>query len=254
MSTTTPPRLSTPVAGNHALPPAPPQPHRRWRRLVVLPLLAALALALWLAWPLLLPPRPGLVASGTIEYDEVVIAPEVTARIVELPFDDGARVQQGEVVARLDDSLVQLQYRQALPAERQQLDLQLQRYRLTSPIDGVVARRALQRGELARAGDPILTVAPTDPLLLTVYIPEPELGRVQVGGATELSVAAYPGRRFPATVRSIASRAEFTPRNVQTASDRVHLVFAVKLRVPNPEGLLRPGMFAEVRLPEGPLP
>ena len=61
---------------------------------------------------------------------------------------------------------------------------------------------------------------------------------------------ALPGARFLGTVRSVAERAEFTPRNTQTPRDRLNLVFAVKVRVSNPDRRLKPGMSVVVRFAE----
>ena len=79
---------------------------------------------------------------------------------------------------------------------------------------------------------------------LTVYVPEAELGRVSLGQNAEVNVDAY-DERFPGEVVHIASQAEFTPKNVQTQEERVHMVFAVKIRLDNPEHLLKPGMPAD---------
>ena len=60
---------------------------------------------------------------------------------------------------------------------------------------------------------------------------------------------AWPGERFDGIVRSVALQAEFTPRNIQTRTDRDRLVYAIEVRVANPEGKLRPGMPVQVFLP-----
>jgi multidrug resistance efflux pump len=82
-----------------------------------------------------------------------------------------------------------------------------------------------------------------------VYIPETELGKVQVGQEAEVTVDAYPGRRFSGTVIQVAAVSEFTPRNVQSAEERKHQVFGIKVRVDNPQGIFKSGMAAEVILP-----
>jgi HlyD family secretion protein len=72
------------------------------------------------------------------------------------------------------------------------------------------------------------------------------MGRIALGDAARVSVNAYPGTTFPATVTKIASKAEFTPSNVQTKEDRSKLVFAVTVSVPNPDQRLKAGMPADV--------
>ena len=125
--------------------------------------------------------------------------------------------------------------------------LQVQRDKMTlrAPRSGLVIARAVNEGETAAPGAALLTIADLDNLTLTVYIPEVDIGRVRVGQEVEVSVDAYPGRKFKGEVVFIASKAEFTPKNVQTREERAKLVFAVKVRIPNPEHLLKPGMPAD---------
>ena len=213
--------------------------HRRALVPVALLIVAALVAA-WRLWPA--PPAGPLVASGTVEADEVAVAAESPGRLVGLLVDEGSTVRAGQPLGQLDDGIVQVQLRQAGPAERQLLEVQLERLTLRAPLGGVVLKRLVRQGEVVAAGAPVLTVARLDELTLTVYVPEAELGRVAVGQAVEARADAFPDRAFAGQVQAISSRAEFTPRNVQTARDRRKLVFAVKVRLPNPSGELKPGL------------
>jgi hypothetical protein len=65
----------------------------------------------------------------------------------------------------------------------------------------------------------------------------------------EVTIDSYPDKRFAGTVMQIATESEFTPRNVQSADERRHQVFGIKVRVANPEGIFKSGMAAEVVLP-----
>ncbi|HSR34864.1 MAG TPA: efflux RND transporter periplasmic adaptor subunit, partial [Anaerolineae bacterium] len=125
------------------------------------------------------------------------------------------------------------------------LQTQIDKMTLRSPIDGMVASRSAHTGEAAIAGATLLTVANLDEVKLTVYIPEDELGRVFLGQEVEVQVDSFPGRVFTGTVSYISQQAEFTPKNVQTEKERVNMVFAVRVRVPNPDHLLKPGMPAD---------
>jgi HlyD family secretion protein len=116
---------------------------------------------------------------------------------------------------------------------------------LQSPIDGSVTSRSTHSGEAALAGATLLTVANLDEVKLTVYIPEDELGRVYLGQGVEVQVDSFPGRVFTGTVSYISQQAEFTPKNVQTEEERVNMVFAVRVRLPNPDHALKPGMPAD---------
>ena len=125
------------------------------------------------------------------------------------------------------------------------LEVQLEKLTLRSPTGGLMTGRTVQVGEMAVPGASLMTVANLDEVTLTVYIPEDEIGRVKVGQAVEVSVDSFPGKVFEGRVSYIASEAEFTPKNVQTKKERVNMVFAVKVKVPNPEHELKPGMPAD---------
>jgi HlyD family secretion protein len=128
------------------------------------------------------------------------------------------------------------------------LEAQIDKMILATPMAGVVTSRSAHTGEAAVAGATLLTVANLDEVKLTIYIPEDELGRVYLGQEVEVQVDSFPGRVFPGTVSYIAQQAEFTPKNVQTEKERVNMVFAIKVRLPNPQHLLKPGMPADAIL------
>jgi multidrug resistance efflux pump len=130
------------------------------------------------------------------------------------------------------------------------LEVQLEKLTLRSPTGGLVTGRTVQVGEMAVPGASLMTVADLDKVTLTVYIPEDEIGRAKVGQAVEVSVDSFPGKVFEGRVSYIASEAEFTPKNVQTQKERVNMVFAVKVKVPNPERALKPGMPADAVIKE----
>ena len=206
--------------------------------LLVLGALAWVAIDTWRATQ-----APGmLTASGAVEADEVLLSSEVAGRIVALPVAEGRLVNAGDPLARLDDSLVQLQIRQADPAMRQQLELQAEKYVVRTPISGVITRLPVRAGEIAAPGQTLAAVTDLSHLKLTVYVLERDLGQVDVGQQVSVTSDPFPGRTFGGVVTSINSRAEFTPRNVQTQRDQLNLVFGVKIRVDNPDGALKPGM------------
>lgn len=125
------------------------------------------------------------------------------------------------------------------------LQAQMAKMTLESPIDGIVTSRSAHSGEAALAGATLLTVANLDEVKLTVYIPEDKLGRVYLGQEIEVQVDSFPGQVFTGTVSYISQQAEFTPKNVQTEEERVNMVFAVRVRLPNPNHALKPGMPAD---------
>jgi HlyD family secretion protein len=119
---------------------------------------------------------------------------------------------------------------------------------LASPQAGVVLRKHVEPGEMIAAGTPAITLADLDNIWLKIYIPEPKLGQVKLGQTAGITTDSYPNKRYRGTVTFINSEAEFTPKNVQTQEERVRLVFAVKIRVENPNQELKPGMPADARL------
>jgi multidrug resistance efflux pump len=189
-----------------------------------------------------------LVASGTLEADEILVGSEVSGRIVSVARE-GQPIQAGQVMVQLDDSMVRLQFRQGDAVAQQQLAIVLEKYQLRAPISGVVTRAPMHVGEVVGAGQTVVAVSDLGALEMTAYILEHDLGRVRVGQEVAVTADPFPGRAFYGVVTSTNQRAEFTPRNVQTQRDRLNLVFGVKIRIDNPHGELKPGMPADATFP-----
>ncbi len=117
---------------------------------------------------------------------------------------------------------------------------------ITAPIGGTVIESFYLPGEVVAQGAPLVTLARLDEVRLRVFVPENRLGRLHLGQQAEIRVDSFPDRTFTGTVSFISDRAEFTPRNVATEEERVNLVFAVEITIPNPEQRLKPGMPADV--------
>jgi HlyD family secretion protein len=118
-----------------------------------------------------------------------------------------------------------------------------------SPLTGVVLRKNMEAGETATPGVSILTLLDPTDIWLRAYVPETEVGRLRVGQPAAISVDAYPHREFAGTITEISSEAEFTPKNVQTKKERVTLVFRLRIAVRNVDGILKPGLPADARIP-----
>lgn len=128
-----------------------------------------------------------------------------------------------------------------------ELDARLRESELAAPVDGVVEVVSVRPGDLVPPGRIVVTMLESSQLWVKVYVPETDLAGVKVGQAATVEVDSYP-TRFTGHVEQISSQAEFLPRNVQTRDDRKHQVFGVKVRVDNPDGVLKSGMSATVRL------
>jgi multidrug resistance efflux pump len=148
----------------------------------------------------------------------------------------GASAEQLEAARALVD--------QAAGAVRQ-WQVKRDQARITAPEAGLVTAVVLRVGETAAPGSPIVQLADLSQVTLTVYVPEPELGRVQVGQTMQVAVDSFPGRAFEGLVAQVAGQAEFTPKNVQTREERANTVFAVKISLANPDMALKPGMPAD---------
>ena len=117
---------------------------------------------------------------------------------------------------------------------------------IRAPGAGTVTERIVDPGEVVAAGTPLFDIVDLDHLYLKVYVPEREIGKLRRGLPARIYTDAFPDRPFPATVRSIAAQAQFTPKEVQTPDERVKLVYAVKLYLDaNPDHALTPGLPAD---------
>jgi len=120
-----------------------------------------------------------------------------------------------------------------------------------APFDGVVTVRHREPGETVAAGSPAVTVTNLRDRWVRIYVPETSIGRVRLGQEAGITCDSFPGTTYPGEVSYIADEAEFTPKNVQTAEERVKLVYMVKVRVSgDPDRDLKPGMPVDVVLSE----
>jgi HlyD family secretion protein len=118
---------------------------------------------------------------------------------------------------------------------------------VVSPADGVVTQRLVEVGEVVAPRMPILVVTDLDRAWANLFVPEPFIPRVKLGQpATVFTDAGGPG--IQGKVTFVSPRAEFTPRNVQTADERSKLVYRIKVSVDNSGGVLKPGMPVDAEL------
>ncbi len=133
---------------------------------------------------------------------------------------------------------------ESLALARQQLDYTT----LTAPFDGTVLSKTAEPGEYLTVGSPVVTLADLDPLWLRAYINETDLGRIKLGQAARVRTDTFPDKSFAGRVGFISSEAEFTPKTVQTQEERVKLMYRIKIDLPNPDRLLKPGMPADASI------
>jgi membrane fusion protein, multidrug efflux system len=212
---------------------------------------------------------------GSLRADEMVeIKSEIDGTIVEIGFDEGQPVEKGSVIFGLDDSklvaalaeseanfrlsrlnyernqelfrgqfISQQEYDQAAAmyaVNEASLELkrrQLQDTRILAPFDGVMGARQVSSGQVIPRNQTLGWIIALDPVKVEVHIPERFLSKLQPGQSLEISVAAFPGRRFTGEVYFVAP---FVDPATRTA--------LIKARIPNPDHDLRPGMFASLDL------
>lgn len=137
----------------------------------------------------------------------------------------------------------------ALEIQIAQIEDQLRKCRIISPINGTVLVRLAEAGEYATAGKPIFTVADMENVYLRAYITADLLTQIQLNQDVKVysDFGAAEQREYAGRVEWIASKAEFTPKTIQTRDERANLVYAVKVAVKN-DGYLKIGMYGQIVL------
>lgn len=116
---------------------------------------------------------------------------------------------------------------------------------VTSPSTGFITNNFVDIGETAGIMSSLFQVTDLSSVELVIYVPETELGKVQLGQKADITVDTYPDKSFNGKVIYISPQAEFTPKNIQTQEERTKLVFAVKIKIDNPDYELKDGMPAD---------
>jgi len=118
---------------------------------------------------------------------------------------------------------------------------------LVAPVGGVVTARLVDPGEIVAPRAPVVVLTDLDHAWANVYVDEPVVPRLRLGQKVPLVTDA--GQRLEGTITFISPKAEFTPRNVQTADERSKLVYRIKVTADNRDGILKPGMPVEAEIP-----
>ena len=122
---------------------------------------------------------------------------------------------------------------------------------LYAPAEGVIENRVLEPGDMASPQRTVLTLALTDPLWVRAYVPEPDLGKLRLGAAAQITTDSYPGKRYRGWIGFVSPSAEFTPKSVETQEVRTALVYQVRVFACPPHEELRLGMPATVAVAPG---
>ena len=214
-------------------------------------------------------------AVGTLRSRQgVMLRPEVSGRIARLGFSDGQRVRRGQVLVQLDDTLQRAQQQQAeaqasiartnlqrhrelagqnfvsqsavdqsaaaLEVAEAQVALaraQVQRMRIVAPFDGVTGIRRVNVGDYVKDGADLVNVDDVGAVLVDFRLPEGVLSRLKLAQEVDVTLDGLPGRNFRGRVEAIDSQLDADGRSL-----------LVRARLDNPQGVLRPGMFARASI------
>ena len=216
-----------------------------------------------------------IVVVGTLASNEsVVIRPETAGRVSRINFEEGERVKKGQPLIALDASVQEAELKEAqaaagvsrrnfgraeellktgagavrmrdeasgkLQADEARVALmqaQLQKMTIAAPFDGVLGLRRVSLGAYVTPGQDIVNLENIDPIKVEFRVPETSLRLVREGQSIRVEVDAFPGESFTGEVYAIDPRIDAAGRSV-----------AIRARIPNPDGKLRPGLFARVAL------
>jgi HlyD family secretion protein len=135
----------------------------------------------------------------------------------------------------------------AVGAQEKVLEDQIRKAVVKAPISGTILEKYVQTGELATPGKPLYKMANLDTLTLRVYVSGKQLSQVKIGGIVKVMIDAESGlKEMSGRIEWVSPEAEFTPKIIQTREERVKLVYAVKVLVPN-DGSLKIGMPGEIK-------
>ena len=139
--------------------------------------------------------------------------------------------------------------REAIEATVRGIERQLAELRVVAPAEAVVESIELQPGDLLSANAPAVALVERDRMWVRAYVPENHLN-LKTGQTVDVRIDSFPGRTFKGEIVFVARQAEFTPANVQTQEERSKQVFRIKVQLTDGLDVLRPGMAADVIMPE----
>jgi HlyD family secretion protein len=182
--------------------------------------------------------------------DKATLAQQLAANQQTQAAEQLKLVTAGPRRERIDAQRAQLAQAEAA---RQAIEATLTNLTLRAPFDGLVTVRYREPGEIVPAGSPVLAVMNRADRWIRIFVPETRIGAVRIDQAATITTDTFSRKTYAGRVVFIASEAEFTPKTVQTAQERVKLVYAVKVRITGDADFdLKPGMPADVRLePQG---
>lgn len=212
--------------------------------------------------------------AGTLESTKVDLTAQVASQIAEIGVREGDHVQENQSLLKLKcedihvaDELATINYNRTLklfrsgtaPQEtldtvmnrKKDADVKLGWCQINAPLHATVLDRYHEPGEWVNIGTKLLTLANIRDIWAYIYVAQPDVFRLKPGMKVTGFLPELRDRTFEGTILKINAEAEFTPKNVQTRSERERLVYGVKVSFmgANEQEILKPGMTIEIELP-----
>ena len=219
--------------------------------------------------------RQTLDTVGSLEANEsVIIRPEVAGRIIGLGFEEGHRVEQGQILFSLEDSVQQATVKQAeAQYDLSKLEFQrmmdlvkkgvgsieqrdtaqatlktneaglaearsvLNKMRILAPFSGIIGLRSVSIGDYVQVNQTLVKLVDLDHIKVNFQVPEVYLTKLERSHKIDFRVDAFPDKQFQGEIYAIEPEIDVTSRNI-----------LVKARLPNPGNILRSGLFAKIAL------
>jgi HlyD family secretion protein len=209
--------------------------------------------------------------AGTLEATRVVVPARLPSQIINLYIKSGDRVKKGQILAKLDDADLQIARKKASSryerclityksggctktdldasqAEKDDLELKTKEWCvIKSPIGGIVLTKYRECGEWVAPGSGIAAIADIINMKVIFYIEHDKVASLKVGDSIVCILPEMPDHRFCGKITIISSEPEFTPKNVQTRSERTRLVYGIQVDFENNDEILKPGMTIETQ-------
>ena len=167
-----------------------------------------------------------------IDYQIMVLQRQLSATSEQIGSNNSSLTgQKGSIIAQIS-----------------QLDDQIRNSVISSPIQGTILTKYMEQGEFAAPGKPLFKVANINDMKLRAYITADQLTSLKLGQKVKVYADQDKASRkeYSGTVTWISSKAEFTPKTIQTRDERANLVYAIKIAVKN-DGLIKEGMYGDIK-------
>jgi HlyD family secretion protein len=159
-------------------------------------------------------------------------------------FKGGALPEQQKDAAKTSFKIAEARLKDA-SSSLELADIRLNYADLASSVDSFVIAKSAEAGEIVQIGSTVFTVADLNDIWLTAYINQTDLGKVKLNQQVNIKTDTYPDKIYRGRISFISQQAEFTPKQIQTAEERVKLVYRIKIAVDNTNLELKPGMPAD---------